>query len=101
LQKGDSLSVPDRATRSAVISVVAPVYGEEETLPEFVRRTCAAVRPLDSFEAYHPRAIKEANVAAARTQAGFAFAEADLVDLPAVRAGSGSLHGEEGSEPSR
>jgi undecaprenyl-phosphate 4-deoxy-4-formamido-L-arabinose transferase len=32
------------------ISVVAPAYDEEESLPEFVRRTCLAVRPLGSFE---------------------------------------------------
>ena len=56
---------------------------------------------IDSFEDYYPRAIKEANVAAACAQAEFTFAEAHLVDLTAVSAGSGSLHGEEGSESSR
>ena len=51
---------------------------------------------IDSFEDYYPRAIKEANVAAACAQAESTFAEAHLVDLTAANAGSGSLHDEEG-----
>ena len=56
---------------------------------------------IDSFEDYYPRAITEAIVAAARAEAGFTLADADLVDLTAVSAGSGSPHHEEGSESSR
>src|SRR3954454_17765429 len=33
-----------------MLSVVAPVYNEQDTLPEFVRRVVAAVAPLDRYE---------------------------------------------------
>ena len=36
-----------------------------------------AVVGLDAFVPYYPRPIKEANLAAARTQPGFTFFEAD------------------------
>ena len=56
---------------------------------------------IDSFEDYYPRAITEANLAAARARAGFAFSEAALVDLTAVSARPVSLHGKEETESSR
>src|SRR4051812_42974707 len=33
-----------------MLSVVAPVYNEQDTLPEFVRRVVAAVAPLGRYE---------------------------------------------------
>ena len=41
---------------------------------------------LDNFDPYYPRAFKEANLAVARTDPRFTFAEADITDAGAVAA---------------
>jgi nucleoside-diphosphate-sugar epimerase len=42
---------------------------------------------IDSFEDYYPRANKEANLAAARTNPGFTLVEANILDLAAEAGG--------------
>lgn len=43
-----------------------------------------AVAGVDSFDPFYPRAVKEANLAAARRHAGFAFHELDILDPGAL-----------------
>ena len=44
-----------------------------------------AVVGLDNFDPFYPRAVKEGNLAALRTVAGFTFVEADVRDAARVR----------------
>ncbi len=46
---------------------------------------------IDSFEDYYPRAYKEANLAAVRSNPGFTLLEANILDLAAERGGDGRV----------